>query len=70
MLIDKDPSVVHCTNNKTGSSPLDIVCCQNYARSGPDDLIDIIRLLIDRGIDVNKTSFLDGYCSVASGTQS
>ncbi len=59
MLIEKDPSVLKCRDMKGDSySPnaLVMICSQDYvqSKSGPDNFIDIIHLLIDKGVDVNN----------------
>jgi len=60
MLIEKDSSVVNCINEKTGANPLLLVCSQEYIKKGPDNLIDIILLLVNSGIDANSKT-LEGW---------
>lgn len=60
VLIDKDSSVLHCTSNETGSNPLLLVCYEEEWKNMPHNLIEIIRLLIESGSDVNCKT-LDGW---------
>jgi len=60
MIINKDSPVINCMDKKTGYNPLIMLCSQEYARSGPSYLVDIIHLLIDSSIDVSHRS-RDGW---------
>lgn len=69
LLIEKDSSVLQCVpiNNDESHcpNPLVIACSQDYVRTGSNDLIDIIRLLIDYGVDVNN-KMKDGWNALLS----